>query len=178
MCEYSGRVRDAFTKKGHQAVSCDIIPTESPGLHIQGDALNYLHYPWDMMIAFPPCTHLAASGARWFPQKLKEQADAIKFVTALWSANIPRICIENPIGIIPQFLGPPAQRIQPYWFGVPERKTTCLWLKGLPPLIATNKVRPDNGCPTHTKFAPGPDRGKKRSLTYKCFADNMAEQWG
>ena len=138
-CEYSGRVRDAFRQLGHDAISCDILPTESPGPHIKGDVLPYLSSGWDMMLAFPPCTHLASSGARYFKEKRADgrQQAGIDFFMALAKAPIPKVCIENPVGIMSTVWRKPDQIIQPWQFGHPESKATCLWLKGLPHLTAT-----------------------------------------
>ena len=140
-CEFSGTVRDAFRAAGHEAWSCDLLPTEKPGPHFQNDALVAAHcQPWDLMIAHPPCTHLAVSGARWFKEKRAEQAAALDFVRALMAAPIPRIAIENPISIISSRIRKPDQIIQPWQFGHGETKATCLWLKGLPLLTPTNVV--------------------------------------
>ena len=142
-CEFSGIVRDAFIARGHDAVSCDLLPTERPGPHIQGDVLELLGDGWDLMVAHPPCTHLAVSGARWFKDKRVEQAEALDFVRALLTAPIPRIALENPVSIISSRIRKPDQIIQPYWFGHGETKTTCLWLKGLPKLQPTDLVVPE-----------------------------------
>lgn len=176
-CEYSGRVRDAFLAKGHEAISCDVLPTDSPGPHYMGDVLPlaYTGY-WDMMIAFPPCTHLAVSGARWFKDKKEEQKAALQFVRDLMNAPIEKICIENPVSIISSQIKKPCQTIQPWMFGHGETKKTCLWLDGLPPLVATNIVE-GRESRVH-RMAPGPDRAKKRSLTYLGIAQAMADQWG
>ena len=175
-CEYSGTVRDAFKAKGHDAWSCDILPTDKPGQHIQGDVLEALSHDWDLMIAHPPCTHLAVSGARWFKDKRQEQAQALDFVRALLDAPIPLIALENPISIISTRIRKPDQIIQPWQFGHGETKATCLWLKGLPLLQATDVV--DGRENRIHKMAPSPDRWKKRSLTYQGIADAMANQWG
>lgn len=142
-CEFSGIVRDAFIAKGHDAMSCDLLPTEKPGPHYQGDVLNIIHDGWDMMIAHPPCTHLAVSGARWFKNKQREQSEALKFVQILMNAGIPRIAIENPISIISSRIRKPDQIIQPWMFGHGETKATCLWLKNLPKLEPTDVVVPE-----------------------------------
>lgn len=175
-CEFSGTVRDAFAKLGHDAWSCDILPTEKPGNHILGDVVEVLGDGWDMMIAHPPCTHLAVSGSRWFKDKQKEQAEALQFVRILMDANIPKIAIENPVSVISTRIKKPNQIIQPWQFGHGETKKTCLWLKNLPLLIPTDIVagRASN---IH-KMPPSPDRWKKRSLTYSGIAHAMAEQWG
>lgn len=175
-CEFSGIVRDAFIARGHDAVSCDLLPTERPGPHIQGDVLEHLADGWDMMIAHPPCTHLAVSGARWFKNKAREQADALAFVRALLSCSIPRIALENPISVISSRIRKPDQIIQPWQFGHGETKATCLWLKNLPPLTPTNIV--DGRQPRVHHASPGPDRWKERSRTLQGIADAMADQWG
>lgn len=175
-CEYSGRVRDSFLALGHDAVSCDLLPTDSPGPHYQGDVLEILGNGWDLMIAHPPCTHLAVSGARWFKDKQQEQAAALAFVQLLMDAPISRIAIENPISIISSRIRKPDQIIQPWQFGHGETKATCLWLKGLPKLIPTNVVE-GREARIH-KMPPSADRWKKRSETYAGIARAMAEQWG
>ena len=181
-CEYSGRVRDAFAAKGHDAWSCDILPSETPGNHIQGDVLEHLNDGWDLVIAHPPCTHLASSGARWFKDKKKEQHQAINFFMQFVIAQavleyFPRLAIENPVGIMSTHYRKPDQYIQPYEYGHPETKKTCLWLHKLPQLTPTNIVEPVNGSMIH-KMPPSADRGKLRSLTYQGWADAMADQWG
>ena len=175
-CEFSGIVRDSLILRGHDAVSCDLLPTEKPGPHIQGDVLAVLGDGWDMMIAHPPCTHLAVSGARWFKDKIPEQQAALDFVRALMDAPIPRIAIENPISIISSRIRKPEQIIQPWQFGHGEVKATCLWLKGLPPLIPTNVVQ-GRHARVHRE-PPSPDRWKNRSRTMSGIARAMAEQWG
>ena len=175
-CEYSGAVRDAFRARGHEAVSCDLLPSEAPGPHYEGDVRNILDANWDLMIAHPPCTHLAVSGARWFKDKQQEQAEALEFVRLLLAANIPRIALENPVSIISTRIRKPDQIIQPWQFGHGETKATCLWLKNLPPLRPTNIVE-GREARVH-KMAPSPDRWKERSRTYQGIADAMAEQWG
>ena len=174
-CEYSGIVRDAFAAFGHDAWSCDLLPTERLGNHIHGDVLQHLHRNWDMMIAHPPCTHLAVSGARWFKDKQREQADALDFVRRLLDAPIPRIALENPISIISSRIRKPDQIIQPWQFGHGETKATCLWLKNLPKLVPTNIVE-GREARIH-KMPPGPDRWKERSRTYQGIATAMATQW-
>lgn len=179
-CEFSGIVRDAFINKGHSAWSCDLSFGEGKYLrnHMQRDVLEILNCDWDMMIAFPPCTHLAVSGARWFPDKQKDgrQQAAVDFFMALVGAPIEKICIENPVGIMSTKWQKPDEIIQPWMFGHGETKATCLWLKNLPILTATNIV---SGRENRIhKMPPSKDRGRLRSLTYKGVADAMAEQWG
>jgi hypothetical protein len=168
-------VRDAFIRKGHEAVSCDLLPSETPGPHIQGDVLEHMDDGWDLAIFHPPCTHLAVSGARWFKNKQKEQEEALEFVRKLLAAPIPRIALENPISIISSKIRKPDQRVQPWMFGHGETKATCLWLKNLPPLRPTNIV--EGRVPRVHREPPGPDRWKNRSRTYRGIADAMAEQW-
>jgi site-specific DNA-cytosine methylase len=139
-CEFSGRVRDAFIAKGHDAVSCDLLPTDEPGPHHQGDVRDLLVERWDLLIAHPPCTHLAVSGARWFKDKKEEQKEALDFVRLLLDADIERIALENPISVISSKIRKPDQIIQPWQFGHGETKATCLWLKNLPLLLPTNIV--------------------------------------
>ena len=175
-CEFSGVVRDAFARRGHDAVSCDYLPAEQPGQHVRGNVLDVIEDGWDLMIAHPPCTHLAISGARWFKDKTKEQAEALDFVRVLLGAPIPRIALENPVSVISTNIRKPDQIIQPWWFGHPETKATCLWLKNLPPLKPTRVVEGRN----HSiLMAPGSrDRWKKRSRTFSGIAEAMAAQWG
>lgn len=177
-CEYSGRVRRAFRALGHDAWSCDLLPAEDGGRHIQGDVLPLLHDGWDLMIAHPPCTHLAVSGARWFLEKRAngEQQEAIDFFLALARASIPRIAIENPVCIMSSVWREPDQVIQPWQFGHGETKATCLWLKGLPPLVPTKIVSGRH--PRVHLMPPSEDRWKERSRTYEGVAQAMAEQWG
>lgn len=176
-CEYSGKVREAFRKLGHDAWSCDILPSDdnSP-YHYQCDVLTILDKNWDLMIAHPPCTHLAVSGARWFKDKAVEQAEALEFVRALLEAPIPMIALENPISIISSKIRKPDQIIQPWQFGHGETKATCLWLKNLPKLEPTDIVE-GREARVH-KMPPSKDRWKLRSETYQGIADAMAEQWG
>ena len=174
-CEFSGIVRDAFTAKGHNAWSCDLLPTEREGQHIQGDVLNFLNDGWDLMIAHPPCTHLAVSGARWFKNKQREQKEAIAFFMALVNAPVEHICIENPISIMSTKYRKPDQIIQPWQFGHGETKATCLWLKNLPNLEPTKVVNGREG--KIWREPPSIDRWKKRSRTYKGIANAMADQW-
>jgi len=193
-CEYSGAVRDEFIKLGHDAMSCDLLPTDAPGPHYQGDVFDIINDGWDMMIAFPPCTHLALSGAAWFEQKIKDgrQEEGLQFVRDLMNANIPKIAIENPIGIISSRIKKYDQIIQPYYFGDPFQKSTCLWLKGLQPLKRTNVVN----CGEFKEWidkktgkkkrqplwffealSQGDLRWKIRSQTFPGIAKAMAEQW-
>ena len=176
-CEFSGVVRDAFLDKGHIAYSCDLLPGEGKykDYHYQYDVREVIFNGWDMMIAHPPCTHLAVSGARWFKNKQQEQKEAIEFFMLLWRAPIKKICIENPIGIMSTRFSKPDQIIQPWQFGHGETKATCLWLKNLPKLEPTNIVE-GREARIH-KMPPSKDRGKIRSITYKGIADAMAEQW-
>jgi site-specific DNA-cytosine methylase len=176
-CEYSGAVRDAFIARGHDAVSCDILPTEKPGPHIQGDVTEVLNQGWDMMVAFPPCTHLAVSGARWFKEKQADgrQQQALDFVRMLMNAPIERIAIENPVSIISSHIRKPDQTIQPWQFGHGETKRTCLWLKNLPKLTPTDIV--DGREQRIWKMPPSPDRWKERSKTFQGIATAMANQW-
>lgn len=176
-CEYSGTVRDAFIARGHDAWSCDLLPTETDGPHIQGDVRQaLLATEWDLMIAHPPCTHLAVSGARWFKDKRQEQAEALDFVRLLMDAPVSKICIENPISVISTKIRKPDQIIQPWMFGHGETKATCLWLKGLPLLVPTMVVE-GREARVH-RLPPSPDRWKLRSKTYQGIADAMAAQWG
>jgi len=184
-CEYSGRVRDAFIAAGHDAMSCDLLPSESPGPHYQGDVRDILDEQWELMIAHPPCTHLAVSGARWFKDKQKEQAEALDFVKLLMNAPIEKIALENPVSIISSRIRKPDQIIQPWQFGHPEAKATCLWLKNLPLLKPTNVLplpssgRWANQTPSgQNKLGPSEDRWKLRSATYQGIAQAMADQWG
>lgn len=175
-CEYSGTVREAFSKLGHDAWSCDLLETEIPGNHLQCDVREILGDGWDMMIAHPPCTHLAVSGARWFKYKQKEQAEALEFVRLLLDAPIERIALENPISIISSQIRKPDQIIQPWQFGHGETKATCLWLQNLPKLQPTNIV--DGREQRIWKMPPGPNRWKERSRTFEGIAQAMANQWG
>ena len=192
-CEFSGAVRDAFIANGHDAWSCDLLPTEKPGNHIQGDALDVLGNGWDLAICHPPCTYLTVSGNKWmkpeflerFPNRTKDREDAVGFFMALATADIPRICIENPIGIMSTRWRKPDQVVQPWMFGHGETKATCLWLKNLPPLIPTH-IEGDIFAPPPPrereqrlhKLPPSPDRWKLRSLTFQGIANAMADQWG
>lgn len=176
-CEYSGRVREAFRKLGHDAWSCDLLPSDdnSP-YHVQGDVRKHLNDDWDIMIAHPPCTHLAVSGARWFKGKQVEQAEALEFVKKLLDAPIPKIALENPISIISSKIRKPNQIIQPWQFGHGETKATCLWLKNLPELQPTDIV---SGRENKVwRMPPSKERWKLRSITYQGIANAMANQWG
>lgn len=195
-CEFSGTVREAFASLGHDAWSCDLLETEQPGKHIIGNVLDVLSEGWDLMIAHPPCTYLCTSGNRWFkpeytarfPDRPRQREDAVEFVKKLMNAGIPKIAIENPRSILSTRIRRPDQVIQPYEFGHPDRKTTWLWLKGLPPLKPTQIVEPKikrnrNGqtASVHHDYAlniPYTDRWKFRSRTYTGIAAAMADQWG
>ncbi len=190
-CEYSGIVRDAFAAKGHDALSCDLLPTEKPGKHYQGDIIDVLNDGWDLMIAHPPCTFLCSSGLHWNkkrPERAQMTLDALSFVRLLLDAPIPKIALENPIGAISTKIRKPDQTIQPYQFGHDASRATCLWLKNLPPLRPTQYVEPriidgkprwgnqtDSG---QNKLPPSKDRWKIRSETYQGIAEAMANQWG
>jgi hypothetical protein len=176
-CEYSGTVRDAFIALGHDAMSCDLLPTDSPGPHYQGDVFDVIGDWWDLMIAHPPCTHLAVSGARHFAEKIADgrQQEALAFVRKLMDAPIPKIALENPISIISTKIRKPDQIIQPWQYGHGETKATCLWLKGLPLLKPTDVV--DGRSDRIHKMPPSPDRWKLRSTTFQGIADAMATQW-
>jgi hypothetical protein len=177
-CEYSGAVRDAFIAKGHDAMSCDLLPTDAPGPHYQGDVRDVLDYPWDLMIAHPPCTDLSVSGAAWFAKKKStgaQQASA-SFFMMLAKADIQKIAIENPICIMSTLWRKPNQIIQPWQFGHGETKATSLWLKNLPLLTPTNIVE-GREARIHN-MPPSEDRWKLRSQTYTGIANAMAEQWG
>lgn len=185
-CEFSGVVRDAFASQGHDAWSCDILPSETTGQHYQGDVRDVLGDGWDILIAHPPCTHLAVSGARYFAQKQEQQAEALEFVRLLLAAPVARIALENPVSVISSRIRKPEQIIQPWMFGHPESKTTCLWLKGLPRLTPTNVLTLPEGqrywsnqTPSgQNKLGPSPDRWRIRSRTFTGIADAMAAQWG
>ncbi len=184
-CEFSGIVRDAFIAKGHDAWSCDLLDTESPGPHLKDNVEFCLGLGWDLMIAHPPCTHLAVSGARWFKGKKAEQNEALRFVQCLLDAPIDKIALENPVSIISSRIRKPDQIVHPYMFGDLYKKSTCLWLKNLPKLVPTHP----NGYKEMMKLpkkereyihymSPGKDRGHLRSITPKGFAKALAAQWG
>lgn len=175
-CEFSGIVRDAFRAAGHDAWSCDVLPTERPGPHLEADVRAVMGQGWDLLIAFPPCTYLCRSGARWWPGREDLQAHAIGFVLQLYGSTVPRVAIENPIGRLSGVWRKPDQIIQPWQFGVPERKATCLWLKGLPALQPTEIVA--GRVPRVHFAAPGPERWRERSRTLPELAAAMAAQWG
>jgi len=177
-CEYSGRVRDAFIAQGHEAMSCDLLPTDVPGPHYQGDVFDVMDYPWDLMIGHPPCTDLSVSGARHFEAKRMDgrQQASVSFFMRLAKSDIPMIAIENPVCIMSSLWRKPDQIIQPWQFGHGETKATCLWLKGLPLLEPTSVV--DGRDDRIHKLPPSPDRWKLRSETYQGIADAMAQQWG
>lgn len=175
-CEWSGKVREAFAERGHDAISCDLEASALPGRHVVGDVRPLLQEAWDLVIAFPPCTRLASSGARWFKERRAEQADAIKFFMACSHARAPRIAVENPIGIMSTCFRKPDQIIQPWQFGHGEVKATCLWLFGLPKLRATDLVAGRE--PRVWRMGPGPARGRRRGETFAGIARAMAVQWG
>jgi hypothetical protein len=191
-CEYSGTVRNAFIRAGHYALSCDLLPTDSPiGDHYQGNVLDILDHGWDLMIAHPPCTYLCSSGLHWnkrIPDRAQKTEEALEFVQMLLDAPIPKIALENPIGCISTRIRKPDQTIQPYQFGDDASKATCLWLKGLPPLRPTQFVEPRivNGKPRwanqtdsgQNRLPPSADRWKIRSETYVGIAEAMVAQWG
>lgn len=184
-CEYSGRVRDAFLARGHDAVSCDLLPTESPGPHIQGDVSAMLREPWDLVIAHPPCTYLANSGVRWLhtdPSRWELMEQGAAFFLECLKANAPMVAVENPVmhkyareaigGLRPDFT------VQPWQFGDPAKKRTCFWTRGLPPLTPTSEMTADDAVAECHLASPGPDRWKNRSRTYQGIANAMASQWG
>lgn len=188
-CEFSGTVREAFRELGHDTWSCDLLPTEIEGNHFQTDIFNIIDAGWDLMIAHPPCTYLTVSGNRWFkenPQRYLERIEAATFFIRLAIANIPKIAVENPIGVMSGFYRKPDQIIQPYEFGHEATKSTCLWLKNLPHLVPTNVVskgerhvtKGGNSLPTWYNLPPSEDRWKERSRTFEGIAKAMAEQWG
>ncbi len=189
-CEYSGTVRDAFIRAGHDAMSCDLLPTDVPGPHYEGDVFDIINNGWDMMIAHPPCTYLSVSGMHWTARGLRDPQlteDALDFVTRLMAASIPRIAVENPISVISSRIRKPDQIINPWQFGHDASKRTCLWLKNLPLLTPTDIVEPrivngkkrwanqtDSG---QNRLPPSEDRWKIRSETYTGIAQAMADQW-
>lgn len=188
-CEFSGIVREAFKAQGHDAWSIDLLPTEIKGQHLEANVLDYLYDGWDLMIAHPPCTYLTVSGNKWFkpeyanrfPQRKEKRQEAINFFMKLINAPIPKICVENPIGVMSTVYQKPTQIIQPWQFGHPETKATCLWLKGLPELKPTNIVSlpTDKRQRMRLHYLPKtPDRWKERSRTFKGIAKAMVEQWG
>ncbi len=193
-CEFSGTVRDAFAARGHEAWSCDLLPSETPGNHIVGDVLAILGDGWDLMVAHPPCTYLTVSGNRWmkpeyaaqYPNRAQQREDAVAFFLALYHAPIPRVAVENPIGVMSTRFRKPDQVIQPWMFGHGEVKATCLWLRGLPVLQPTHRDTPDlfaSPAPSERhdrlhRLPPSPTRWKERSKTYSGIARAMAEQWG
>lgn len=187
-CEYSGVVRDAFLKRGHDAMSCDLLPTDVPGPHYQGDVFDIINDGWDLMVAHPPCTYLSVSGMHWTTRGLRDPQlteDALAFVRRLMAAPVERIAIENPVSVISSRIRKPDQIIQPWWFGHDASKKTCLWLKNLPPLTPTDmlpgdaKTRRGNQTASgQNKLPPSKDRWKIRSATYQGIADAMAAQWG
>ena len=183
-CEYSGTVRDAFIRAGHDAMSCDLLPTDAPGPHYQGNVIDLLGKPWDMVIAFPPCTHLAVSGAKHFAAKRADgrQQEGIDFFNLFTTLDVERVCIENPIGIMSKLYRKPDQIIQPWMFGDEAQKSTCLWLKGLPLLTPTDIV--DKGefyvSPSGKKLPKWYSDNKSakvRSKTFQGIANAMAAQW-
>ena len=183
-CEYSGTVREAFKKLGHDAVSCDLLDTEIEGKHYKGNVLDILEDGWDMMIAHPPCTYLSVSGMHWTTRGLRDPKlteDALEFVTKLLSANIPKICVENPVSVISSRIRKPDQIVQPWMFGDDASKKTCLWLKGLPKLVTTDELIKDRYANQtvsgQNKLPPSKDRWKIRSKTYSGIAEAMAQQW-
>lgn len=187
-CEYSGIVRDAFIAAGHDAISCDLLPTEAEGPHYHGDVMDIINDGWDLMIAHPPCTYLSVSGIHW-NKRIEGRADkteqALAFVQELLDAPIPRIALENPVSVISTRIRKPDQIIQPWQFGHDASKKTCLWLQGLPLLVQTNVIEPDERgryanqtASGQNRLPPSPDRWKERSRTYQGIADAMAQQWG
>ncbi len=177
-CEFSGIVRDAFRARGHDAWSCDLLPSEQPGPHLQEDVFDVLRTSWmvwDMLVAHPPCTYLCRAGDRWYANSAKRQ-QAVQFVQALAAQPVPHIAIENPRGALSRLWRRPDQVIQPWMFGHGETKATCLWLKNLPPLMATSVSTGRE--PRVHYMAPGPERWKERSRTLQGIAEAMADQWG
>jgi hypothetical protein len=187
-CEFSGAVRDAFTARGHDAMSCDLLPAETPGRHYQGDVRDVLGGGWDLMVGHPPCTYLAVSGLHWNkrrPERALLTEEALEFVRLLLDAPIPQIALENPVGCISSRIRKPDQIIQPWQFGHDASKATCLWMKGLPLLQPTDVLpggraarRANQTASGQNKLSPSKDRWKLRSLTYPGIAEAMATQWG
>jgi len=188
-CEFSGTVRDAFIKAGHDAISCDLLPSDKPGPHIQDDVTEVMLDRWDLVVAHPPCTYLTVSGNKWmkpeyrdrFPDRPKQREEAIKFFMACYNANADHVAVENPIGIMSSTFRKPDQIVQPWMFGHPETKATCFWLRGLPKLSPTNTVDiSSNKAESQRLFylPPSEDRWKIRSKTFQGIADAMAAQWG
>lgn len=188
-CEFSGTVRDAFIKAGHDAISCDLLPSDKPGPHIQGDVTEVMLERWDLVVAHPPCTYLTVSGNKWmkpeyrdrFPNRPEQREEAIKFFMACYNANADYVAVENPIGIMSSTFRKPDQIVQPWMFGHPETKATCFWLRGLPKLSPTSIVElSPNKAERHRLLylPPSEDRWKIRSKTFKGIADAMAAQWG
>ena len=195
-CEFSGTVRDAFRQRGHDAVSCDLLPSDKPGPHLRGDVLDHLDDGWDLMIAHPPCTFLTVAANKWmnpeyrhrFPRRPQQREEAVQFFMELINAPILKIAVENPIGVMSTRYRKPDQIVQPYQYGHTDRKPTCLWLKGLPLLMPTEIIRPNikrnrngNTASVHHDRAlslPPEIRWKVRSMTYPGIAEAMADQWG
>ena len=190
-CEFSGTVRDAFCERGHDAISCDLLPTEKPGRHYQGNVKDIIDNRWDLMVAHPPCIYLAVCANRSFlnnPDRWEKRLDAMKFVHFLMNCDIPKICTENPVGVISTHIRKPDQYIQPYEYGHRDSKKTGLWLKNLPLLEHTNIVSPEWVTATsgkrysktawHCSSTGNPENAKTRSRTYQGIADAMADQWG
>lgn len=193
-CEFSGTVRDAFAARGHDAWSCDLLPSDKPGKHFQGDIREFvLGREFDLMIAHPPCTFLTVAANKWmkpeyeskYPTRKQDREDAIAFFMWLWNLPIEKICIENPIGVMSTRFRKPDQVVQPWMFGHPETKATCFWLKGLPKLIPTHMKsdmfadkEPEGREQRLHKLPPGPDRWKERSKTFQGIANAFADQWG
>ena len=181
-CEYSGRVRDAFNAIGHDAISCDLLPSEAPGPHIQGDVLELLKEPWDLVIAHPPCTRLCNSGVRWLHERnlWGDMVAGAEFFRACLNANAPAVAVENPVmhKYAREICGEHSFTVQPWQFGDPAKKRTCFWTIGLPPLTPTSALTAADARPDCHHASPGPDRWKERSRTYPGIARAMAEQWG
>ena len=180
-CEYSGNVRDAFIKKGHEAMSCDLMDTDVAGPHYKGDVFDIINDGWDLMIAHPPCTFLCTSGARWlndhrYPNRRKDREEAAEFFMKLYNSNIPKVCCENPVGYMTPYFRKPDQYVKPYEYGHPTTKKTGLWLKNLPKLASTDVVEGREN--RVWKMPPSVDRWKERSRTYQGIAAAMAAQWG